>query len=267
MKGGAFMEKYLKFDMHCHTKEGSVDGKVMIEDYIKILKEKGFGGMLVTDHDSYDGYREWKRRIKGKRHKDFVVLKGVEYDTGDCGHMIIVMPEGVKLRILEMRGLPVLALIQIVHYFGGIIGPAHPYGEKYVSMIRTRRKKGMIDLIMKQVDFVEVFNACENANVNHAAVRLASKYKKPGLGGSDAHRKDCVGRGYACLPSWIQSESDLIQYVKSRPHIACGGSFYHRTTKEKIGRLNKVLVNSFFVYNKVGGWAKSHKRTKELKKY
>ena len=87
------------------------------------------------------------------------------------------------------------------------------------------------------------------------------------MGGSDAHRKDCVGRGYACLPSWIQSESDLIQYVKSRPHIACGGSFYHRTTKEKIGRLNKVLVNSFFVYNKVGGWAKSHKRTKELKKY
>ena len=61
--------------------------------------------------------------------------------------------------------------------------------------------------------------------------------------------------------------SYLIQYVKSRPHIACGGSFYHRTTKEKIGRLNKVLVNSFFVYNKVGGWAKSHKRTKELKKY
>ena len=40
VKGGALMEKYLKFDMHCHTKEGSVDGKVMIEDYIKILEDE-----------------------------------------------------------------------------------------------------------------------------------------------------------------------------------------------------------------------------------
>ena len=31
----------MKFDMHCHTKEGSMDGKVMIEEYIKKLKEKG----------------------------------------------------------------------------------------------------------------------------------------------------------------------------------------------------------------------------------
>ena len=47
---------YVKFDMHCHTAEGSVDAKVGIDDYIKILKSKGFNGMVVTDHDSYDGY-------------------------------------------------------------------------------------------------------------------------------------------------------------------------------------------------------------------
>ncbi len=30
----------MKFDMHCHTKEGSMDGKVMIEEYIRTLKRK-----------------------------------------------------------------------------------------------------------------------------------------------------------------------------------------------------------------------------------
>lgn len=25
----------MKFDMHCHTKEGSTDGRVMIEEYIR----------------------------------------------------------------------------------------------------------------------------------------------------------------------------------------------------------------------------------------
>ena len=47
----------MNLDMHCHTKEGSLDGKVSIEDYITRLEELGYDGMLVTDHNSYNGYR------------------------------------------------------------------------------------------------------------------------------------------------------------------------------------------------------------------
>ena len=45
----------MKFDMHCHVKEGSIDAKVSLEEYIDRLMDKGFQGMLVTDHDTYDG--------------------------------------------------------------------------------------------------------------------------------------------------------------------------------------------------------------------
>lgn len=72
----------------------------MIEEYIRTLKRKGFGGMLVSDHDSY-GYREWKNAIKGRAHQDFVVLKGVEYDTCDCGRISVIVRFGVKLKILS----------------------------------------------------------------------------------------------------------------------------------------------------------------------
>lgn len=41
--------------------------------------------MLISDHDRYDGYRCWRKNIHGKKYKDFVVLKGVEYDTVDGG--------------------------------------------------------------------------------------------------------------------------------------------------------------------------------------
>ena len=54
----------MKYDMHCHTKEGSMDGKVPIDDFIAELIRKGFNGMLVSDHNSYNGYRTWKRNIK-----------------------------------------------------------------------------------------------------------------------------------------------------------------------------------------------------------
>ena len=93
----------MRFDMHCHTKEGSIDGRVSIADYIRILREKGYQGMLVTDHNSYDGYRFWKNEISEQEKQDFVVLKGIEYDTRDAGHMLVIMPEGVKMRLLELR--------------------------------------------------------------------------------------------------------------------------------------------------------------------
>ena len=120
----------MKFDMHCHTKEGSMDGKVPIDDFIAELIRKGFNGMLVSDHNSYNGYRTWKRNIKDQKFKDFVVLKGIEYDTIDAGHILVIMPETIKLKILELRGLPVQILIDIVQKNGGILGPAQPCGEK-----------------------------------------------------------------------------------------------------------------------------------------
>ena len=49
--------EYVKFDMHCHTSEGSVDSAVKVKEFAAELKKKGFGGMLITDHDSYGGYR------------------------------------------------------------------------------------------------------------------------------------------------------------------------------------------------------------------
>mgnify|MGYP002227403735 CR=1 FL=1 len=132
----------MKFDMHCHTKEGSLDGKVEIEEYIRILKEKGYQGMLVSDHNSYNGYRYWRDHIKGKKYTDFVVLKGIEYDTNNAGHFLVILPEGVKPRILEMRGMPVELLTRVVHAYGGILGPAHPFGEKYLSLEVLRNISG-----------------------------------------------------------------------------------------------------------------------------
>ena len=149
----------MKFDMHCHTKEGSMDGKVPIDDFIAELIRKGFNGMLVSDHNSYNGYRTWKRNIKDQKFKDFVVLKGIEYDTIDAGHILVIMPETIKLKILELRGLPVQILIDIVHKNGGILGPAHPCGEKYLSFTNTLKKRNQM-AVMNRFDFLEGFNAC-----------------------------------------------------------------------------------------------------------
>ena len=104
----------MKIDMHCHVKEGSIDSRVGIEEYITILKEHGFQGMVITDHDTYNGYRYWKKNLKGKKHTDFVVLKGIEYETRDERHILVIMPEGVKILILDKSRIPQPHLIDLV---------------------------------------------------------------------------------------------------------------------------------------------------------
>lgn len=252
----------MKFDMHCHVKEGSIDSKVSLDEYITILKEHGFGGMLVTDHDTYKGYRHWKYDMKGKTHQDFVVLKGIEYDTRDAGHILIIMPEGVKMRLLELRGLQVSVLIDFVHRHGGILGPAHPCGEKYLSFAKSKRYFGSPEII-KRFDFIEVFNACESEHSNAGAAKLAEKYRKPGVGGSDAHKPDCVGLAYTDFPEEITCETDLISQIRRKVPLEAGGSFYTKTTKDKMGKANKLLVYSFWFYNKGGELLKRRRRNEK----
>jgi len=250
----------MKFDMHCHTKEGSIDGRVSIDDYIRILREKGFQGMLVTDHNSYNGYRYWKEEIKGRRDEDFIVLKGIEYDTINAGHMLVVMPEGVKPRILEVRGMPVSLLLTIVHAYGGIVGPAHPFGEKYMSFGGTKVFQRLKDPLMRKFDFVETFNACESPESNRAARELARQYYLPGFGGSDSHKEDCVGVAYTKFSDPITCESELIAAVKKKAPMKAGGEYYHGTTREKIGVASHVLVYSFWLYNKTAALLRTHRR-------
>lgn len=254
----------MKLDMHCHVKEGSIDSKVSLDDYIKKLKQEGFGGMLITDHDTYKGYRHWKYNMKGKVHEDFAVLKGIEYDTCDAGHIICIMPEGVKMRLLELKGMPVQILIDFVHRHGGILGPAHPCGEKYLSFTNTKKYYESPEII-KRFDFIEVFNACESEESNSKAAKLARKYHKPGIGGSDAHKIECVGKGYTDLPRAVTCETELITLIREKAQIGAGGSLYGKTTKDKLGKMNKLLVYSFWFYNKSGELLKRRKRKEKGK--
>ena len=140
--------------MHCHTAEGSPDATVAIKEVIQGLREKGYNGMLVTDHNSYRGYNSIK-----EDYKDFVILRGIEYDTKDAGHMLIILPTGMDYEIFTSRGIKLEDVIKIVHVLGGIIGPAHPFDYYKLGLCNNPTWLGRIDLI-KQLDFIETFNAC-----------------------------------------------------------------------------------------------------------
>ena len=83
-----------------------------------------------------------------------------------------------------------------------------PACERYLSIVNTRKKRSK-DAVLRKFDFIETFNACESQESNDAARKLAEHFMKPGFGGSDSHRYDCIGTAYTELPREIRRESDL----------------------------------------------------------
>jgi predicted metal-dependent phosphoesterase TrpH len=205
-------EYRMKFDMHCHVKEGSIDSKITLSRYIELLKSKGFSGMLITDHDSYKGYDAW---ISSRSDDDdFVVLRGIEYDTRDAGHFIVITPDEISLDILTIRGMSVEELIHVVHKVGGILGPAHPFGAKSSSSMFSSKMRKNPHLVSK-FDFIEGFNTCEKYEANEQARKLAQEFGLPCIGGSDSHCEDHVASAATIFDGKIENNNDLIDSIKN----------------------------------------------------
>ena len=264
-------EHIMKMDMHCHTKEGSLDALASMEEYVERLMELGYDGMMITDHNSYKGYENWLRvekniQAKLPEGKRFVVLKGIEYDTHNSGHMIIVLPDGVSSRIFEARGLSVEQLQKIVHELGGIIGPAHPYGNGYYAIMRTHKGKKHPE-ILEKFDFIETFNGKTSLFGNNMADILAKRYNKPGIAGSDSHIMKDMGKVYTIFKEDINCNNDLIDYILAEKQIQVGGEAYKKLYRFYTRFVEKCGIGGYWVYNKVGTVYRTPARKRAKKEF
>ena len=200
----------MKFDLHCHTKEGSFDSKVPVSEYVNKYRALGYDGFMISDHNSYRGCRKWHELQKKPEYSDFTIICGIEYDTKDAGHVLVIMPDGVYLPLLKIRGMRCAKLVNVVHSHGGILGLAHPFGIPSSSAMSFKLMN--YDLI-HNMDFVEVFNTCEKEDSNKLAGELAAKYSKPGFAGTDAHSAKYIGMATTEIDREIHCNNDLIAAV------------------------------------------------------
>ena len=268
----------MKFDMHCHTKEGSIDARVDLEHYIKKLIAQGFDGMLITDHNSYKGFEKWEEiKDRIKTSKPFTVLKGIEYDTIDSGHFIVILPDEVSCRLLELRGLTISELEKLVHYLGGILGPAHPYGTGFFALMHTKAGKHYKEW-MDRFDFVETFNSCVHPSANEKARALAEKWNLPHFAGSDAHRYDAIGTAFTEFSHTIHSNNDLIHLIRDAhkcpqsPNCPNGKSCVNSDVLTNVYRQGNVItrklgVIGYYLYNKIAAAFRFPARRRTKKNY
>lgn len=250
------------FEMHCHTKEGSLDSFVTLKQTIKILKSKGFDGMVVTDHNSYKGY---EKAQKYNLVNDFIVIRGVEYDTSDAGHVLVILPDNKELNILTKKGLPVREVISIVHAIGGVIGLAHPFGHGRFGIWWYLKYK-QLEEIFGLFDFIEVFNASATTLANSLAYKVSEKYGLTGTGGSDSHRYTTVGLVKTTLNYNIKNGTDLIQAMLSKNVVSVEGAYANAMKRKLVRGIFKLSTSIYCRINSLIYRCKLNKLMRECEK-
>ena len=233
----------MKIDTHCHFTEGSIDALVTLEEAIQRLYQFNYDGMIITDHNSL---KAWDKLKKDKNLNKLLVetgirvFRGVEYDTCNAGHIIVILPENANDFVYNFKGMRIQDLIKLVHKQGGILGPAHPTHFGRLGIYNT--KLGKTD-IYRNFDFIEGYNASVGGRTEPEMEKIAKLYNLPLLGGSDSHKLCNVGKGYTELSvgkDKICTTQELIEYLKTRPKTKVGGY----SAKTAMYNRHKVLGNA-----------------------
>lgn len=245
-------------DTHVHTSEGSIDGRISIFDTVAILKQKGYQGVVVTDHNSYKGYEAWVR----SERTDFTVIRGLEYDTLDAGHMLVLLPDGVSGELFTHRGMRLSRVIDEVHARKGVIGVAHPYQCGSCGMMK-RFRWNEDSQILRDIDFIEGINSHGNPCTDSFSVKLAEKYQKVMSAGSDSHTEKSVGLARTMTKQWVYNTTDLIDYIQSGCAMELEGEYLYSTFEPLHRALLRIGAVGYSAWNSIASRKIQHGLVRE----
>ena len=194
-----------KYELHCHTREGSACGALAVEDLLAYYRDTGYAGICITDHftgnSSLPAETSWAERVEHwsdiyetahAKAAGLAIFPAMEFSlvrnpanfhhvTGNDFLILGLTKEWLLAneRAFNAKSAETFARIREV---GGFIIHAHPFLEaEWIEYIR---------LLPRSVDAVEVYNAHVSEEYNHHAAQYARSYGLLETAGSDAHNRD-----------------------------------------------------------------------------
>ncbi len=218
-------DKTYKYEMHIHSSPCSGAGSDIC-DHIDALMEKGYSGMVVTNHfycgdtridrslpweDFVDAYRQdYLYGLEYARKVHFDLLFGLEEHVGNGQEILIY---GITADLIashpELKSGDVKKYVEVVHSAGGLVYQAHPYRSR--AYIKCPFPLDCLDML----DGIEVYNASNQPEANESAQRLADELGLPCVSGSDGHSTQSGGRAGIATRERIRSNDDLVRILKS----------------------------------------------------
>lgn len=152
----------------------------------------GLDGFAVTDHESAASFSEIGEtaRLWGLK-----IIRGMEIRSEFGDLLCLFLQEPVQERRAE-------GIARETRDQGGIVVLPHPAQSNLPALERVR----------PHVDVVEVVNGRCSAEDNLLAMRLASRWGLPGVGGSDAH----FARDLGTVRTVVEGDLDDLDAVKCK---------------------------------------------------
>ncbi|MCM1285844.1 MAG: PHP domain-containing protein [Acetobacter sp.] len=208
-----------KYELHCHTGCVSRCGRIEPEEIVKLYKEKGYSGIVVTDHYSpmtftpnwcpqkqIDFYLSGYRRMKAAAGSDFTVLLGIElrhYFTAN-DYLIYGVDEDFLYNSGNLMTVWEKKVFKIAHERGYLVFQAHPF--------RVGIRRCNPDFI----DGVEIYNGKTDKISNDKARDWAYENNKLVCSGSDFHTLSNLAKGGIITDRKIESNADLLEILRTQ---------------------------------------------------
>lgn len=215
-----------KYEMHLHSRDCSACAISMPEDYLDLAVQKGYSGMVFTNH-FYGGNTSINRRVPWQdfvaayaesyyktkelaKVYDLDVLFGIEEHYGDGKEVLIY---GISPELLadtpELRKMPIKQLSDFVRSNGGFIAHAHPF------RVRDYIRNAHIEPDNTLFDAVEVYNRLNNSEENLNAEKYAKKYNMRMISGGDVHSINGFGKTCLAFTQRVSDEKKLCELLFS----------------------------------------------------
>ena len=221
----------MKWELHAHCSETSLCGHIPAQEVVKNYLEKGYTGLVLTDHYSAKTLRalpgegaerveSWLRgyhiaREAGERY-GLTVLFGLEarLQFNDNDFLILGTTPDFLRANPDLHLGTLHELHEAVQSAGGLLIQAHPY-----------REESCFPENADDLDGIEVFNGCpRHENFNERALAFAEKH--PHLirtSGSDYHRPMDLATSGIETDRCIETGADLVKCLKDNAFTRIGG--------------------------------------------
>jgi predicted metal-dependent phosphoesterase TrpH len=205
----------LKIDLHIHTTAGSADSNLRPP----VLRERaialGLDAVTISEH-----FRIWSPLEAAELAADtgLTVFRGMEWNT-ELGHVLVI---GVDQYRPELRGAAELRRYVVER--DGVMIAAHPFRHAFdpIPALWKAHKSSDVSLdaacrhpVFEIVDAVEILNGASTDRENDLAAQVADRLGLPGVGGSDAHYAEDVGRAVTLLEASVCDERGLIDAIRA----------------------------------------------------
>lgn len=212
----------MKVELHCHTREGSLCGRLPSAEVVTLHKKAGYDGLVVTNHfnlenlevfsgnfrekvDQWlDGYRLARETGEQCGVKVFFGLEA--RNTANYNDYLIygITPEEI-LRCENLCLMPLEEIKKVCESLDAVLIQAHPF------------RHGCTPASVQLLDGLEVFNANpDHDSHNDQAKALADANPRLiQIAGSDFHREAHLGRASVTFDNPPETEKALAEVLRA----------------------------------------------------